>query len=59
MYKICYFVFQWFGDLVTMNWWDDLWLNEGFARFVQYLGAEHLYPEWKMVSRYYLYFINC
>ena len=39
-----------------MNWWDDLWLNEGFARFVQYLGAEHLYPEWKMVSRYYLWF---
>lgn len=43
---------QWFGDLVTMNWWDDLWLNEGFARFVQYLGAEHLYPEWKMFDQF-------
>ena len=32
-----------------MEWWDDLWLNEGFARFVQYIGTDHFYPEWKMV----------
>src|SRR5205085_4185193 len=38
---------QWFGDLVTMSWWDNLWLNEGFARWMQTKAADDLHPEWK------------
>jgi aminopeptidase N len=38
---------QWFGDLVTMAWWDDLWLNEGFAQWMQTKAADEFHPEWK------------
>jgi aminopeptidase N len=38
---------QWFGDLVTMGWWDNLWLNEGFARWMQTKVANDLHPEWE------------
>jgi len=39
---------QWFGNLVTLQWWDDLWLNEGFASYMEYKGVSNYHPDWDM-----------
>lgn len=37
---------QWFGNLVTMKWWDDLWLNESFANMMEYQSVDAMFPDW-------------
>jgi puromycin-sensitive aminopeptidase len=43
---------QWFGNLVTMEWWTHLWLNEGFATYMSYVALEKLYPQWQMWTQF-------
>lgn len=43
---------MWFGDLVTMEWWTHLWLNEGFACFIEYLAVDHLFPAWEIWKQF-------
>src|ERR1019366_2669649 len=39
---------QWFGNLVTMRWWDDIWLNESFANVMEYVAVNALFPDWQI-----------
>lgn len=43
---------QWFGNLVTMRWWTDLWLNEGFASWVEFLAVNKIFPEWNIWDQF-------
>jgi aminopeptidase N len=44
---------QWFGNLVTMQWWDDLWLNESFATCIEYLAINNQFPDWQLWTQFY------
>ena len=44
---------QWFGDLVTMEWWDDLWLNESFASVMEYYAIDNIHPEYKIFENFF------
>ena len=44
---------QWFGDLVTMEWWDDLWLNESFASVMEYYAVDAIHPEYKIFEGFF------
>ncbi len=43
---------QWFGNLVTMRWWNDLWLNESFASWMSYLAVDFMFPEWHVWTQF-------
>lgn len=50
-YASLIFVYR-FGNLVTMDWWKDLYLNEGFATWAGWLSTAHIYPEWQVWTQF-------
>ena len=52
-YVVCHeLAHQWFGNLVTMEWWTHLWLNEGFATWVGWLAVDHSFPDWHVWEQF-------
>lgn len=49
---------QWFGNIVTMEWWKELWLNEGFATFVGNQAVDYLFPSWDIWTQFASQYFN-